>query len=72
MPQEHNGKRRSVNSCLHVEGNTKWHCPEVWPGVKYKWKICSKQKCCKQCEQVKFMGTMTKWPYKNTQNITKH
>ena len=21
-----------------------------------------KEKCCKQCGQVKFMGTMTKWP----------
>jgi len=21
-----------------------------------------RQKCCKQCGQVKFMGTMTKWP----------
>jgi len=29
-------------------------------------------RCCKQCGQVKFMGTMTKWPVKNTQNITKH
>jgi len=28
----------------------------------YKWKRCSKKKCCKQCGQVKFMGTMTKWP----------
>ena len=25
------------------------------------------KKCCKQCGQVKFMGTMTKWPVpKNT------
>ena len=31
-----------------------------------------RKKCCKQCGQVKFMGTMTKWPVKNTQNITKH
>ena len=39
----------------------------------YKWKRCSKKKCCKQCGQVKFMGTMTKWPVqKHTQNITKH
>jgi len=29
---------------------------------KYKWRRCSKKKCCKQCGQVKFMGTMTKWP----------
>jgi len=28
----------------------------------YKWRRCSKKKCCKQCGQVKFMGTMTKWP----------
>jgi len=29
--------------------------------------------CCKQCGQVKFLGTMTKWPVqKHTQNITKH
>ena len=30
------------------------------------------RKCCKQCGQVKFMGTMKKWPVQNTQNITKH
>jgi len=30
--------------------------------LKYKWRRCSKKKCCKQCGQVKFMGTMTKWP----------
>ena len=30
--------------------------------VPYKWRRCSKKKCCKQCGQVKFMGTMTKWP----------
>ena len=30
--------------------------------TKYKWRRCSKKKCCKQCGQVKFMGTMTKWP----------
>jgi len=28
----------------------------------YKWKRCLKKKCCKQCGQVKFMDTMTKWP----------
>jgi len=39
--------------------------------VYFKWKRCSKKKC-KQCGQVKFMGTMTKWPVQNTQNITKH
>jgi len=27
--------------------------------IKYKWKRCSKKKCCKQCGKVKFMGTMT-------------
>jgi len=32
---------------------TKWHLS------KYKWKRCSKKKCCKQCGRVKFMGTMT-------------
>ena len=29
---------------------------------KYKWRRCLKKKCCKQCRQVKFMGTMAKWP----------
>jgi len=38
-------------------------------GTLYKWKRCTKKKCCKQSGQVKFMGTMTKW---HTQNITKH
>jgi len=28
---------------------------------KYKWKRCSKKKCCKQRGQVKLIGTMTKW-----------
>ena len=28
-----------------------------------------KEKCCKQCGQVKFMGTMTKWP---VQKHTEH
>ena len=27
---------------------------------KYKLKRCLKKECCKQCRQVKFMGTMTK------------
>ena len=36
---------------------------------KYKWKRCSKKKCCKQCGQVKFLGTMTKWP---VQKHTEH
>jgi len=26
-----------------------------------------KEKCCKQCGQVKFRGTMTKWPVQDTQ-----
>jgi len=34
-----------------------------------KWKRCSMKKCCKQCGQVKFMGTMTKWP---VQKHTEH
>ena len=25
-----------------------------------------RKKCCKQCGQVKFMGTMTKWPVQKT------
>ena len=25
-------------------------------------KRCSKKECCKQCRNVKFKGTMTKWP----------
>ena len=30
-----------------------------------------KKQCCKQCEQVKFMGTMTKWPIrKQTEHHT--
>jgi len=37
--------------------------------IKYKWRRCSKKKCCKQCGQVKFMGTMTKWP---VQKHTEH
>jgi len=37
--------------------------------LKYKWKRCSKKKCWKQCWQVKFMGTMTKWP---VQKHTEH
>jgi len=37
--------------------------------VAYKWRRCSKKKCCKQCGQVKFMGTMTKWP---VQKHTEH
>jgi len=32
--------------------------------LEYKWKRCSKKKCCKQCGQVKLMGTMTKWHHK--------
>ena len=28
-----------------------------------------RKKCCKQCGQVKFMGTMTKWP---VQKHTEH
>ena len=36
---------------------------------EYKWKRCSKKKCCKQCGQVKFMGTMSKWP---VQKHTEH
>jgi len=35
----------------------------------YKWKRCSKKKCCKQSGQVKFMGTMAKWP---VQKHTEH
>ena len=35
----------------------------------YKWRRCLKKKCCKQCGQVKFMGTMTKWP---VQKHTEH
>ena len=37
-----------------------------------------KEKCSKQCGQVKFMGTMTKWPvqkhtdYHKTQSIQTH
>jgi len=34
-----------------------------------KWKRCSKKKCFKQYGQVKFMGTMTKWP---VQEHTEH
>ena len=37
--------------------------------MRYKWKRCSIKKCCKQCGQVKFMGTMTKWP---VQKHTEH
>jgi len=37
--------------------------------LKYKWKRCSKKKGCKQCEQVKLMGTRTKWP---VQKHTEH
>ena len=34
---------------------------------------CSKKKCCKQCRQFKFKGTMTKWSKeKQTQNSSKH
>ena len=36
---------------------------------QYKWKRCSKKKCCKQCGQVKLMGTMTIWP---VQKHTEH
>ena len=35
----------------------------------YKWRRCSKKKCCKLCGQVKFMDTMTKWP---VQKHTEH
>ena len=38
----------------------------------YKWKRCSKKKCCKQCGQVKFVGTMAKWPVQKHTEITKH
>jgi len=38
----------------------------------YKWKRCSKKKCCKQCGQVKFMGTMTKWPVQKHTEHHKH
>ena len=38
---------------------------------QYKWKRCSKKKCCKQCGQVKFMGTMTKWPVQKHNGILK-
>ena len=37
--------------------------------MQYKWRRCSKKTCCKQCGQVKFMGTMTKWP---VQKHTEH
>ena len=46
--------------------------------LKYKWKRCTKKKCCKQCGQVKFMGTMTKWPiqkhteHNKTRSIQRH
>jgi len=43
-----------------------WHLKTK---IEYKWKRCSKKKCCKQCGQVKFMGTMTKWP---VQKHTEH
>ena len=33
-------------------------------------KRCSKKKCCKECRHVKFKGTITKWPYKNTHRTT--
>ena len=36
---------------------------------EYKRKRCSKKTCFKQCGQVKFMGTMTKWP---VQKHTEH
>jgi len=42
-----------------------WHLVTT----SYKWRRCSKKKCCKQCGQVKFMGTMTKWP---VQKHTEH
>ena len=38
-------------------------------GWEYKWMRCSKKQCCKQCGQVRFMGTMTKWP---VQTHTEH
>ena len=44
-------------------------CVKTAVEVQYKWKRCSKKKCCKQCGQVKFKGTMTKWP---VQKHTEH
>ena len=40
-------------------------------------KRCSKNECCKQCRQVKFKGTMTKWPvqkpiHRTTQTHVEH
>jgi len=40
--------------------------------LEYKLKRCSKKKCCKQCGQVKFMGTMTKWPVQKHTEHHKH
>ena len=38
---------------------------------EYKSKRCSKKKCCKQCSNVKFKATMTKWPvHKQTHRAT--
>jgi len=61
--------RRSCLGSLLTQGlhwalvNEK-HCKRI-----YKWRRCSKKKCCKQCGQVKFMGNMTKWP---VQKHTEH
>ena len=36
----------------------------------YKLKRCPKKECCKQCQYVKYKGTMTKWPVQKPTHIT--
>jgi len=53
-------------SCFHTLECAALSMQSFWV---YKWKRCSKKKCCKQCGQGKFIGTMTKWP---VQKHTEH
>ena len=52
-----------MNKVFFLFSCTKYHLEQ------YKWKRCSNKKCCKQCAQVKFKGTMAKWP---VQKHTEH
>ena len=63
-----------IMSFFHFQ-NELWPCMSMLYNaddkLKYKWKRCSKKKCRKQCGQVKFMGTMTKWPVQKHTEIHK-